>query len=63
MLKLLANTTIITGAATALLALLIAFGVDITPDQHTAILGAVGAFLAIIGALAHPGIPIGNTNP
>lgn len=58
--KLLANATLLTGAVTAVLTLLVAFGVNISPDQHTAILGAVAVVVSIIGALAHPSIPVGN---
>jgi uncharacterized membrane protein len=61
--KLLANVSLLTAAVTAALTLLVAFGVNISPDQHTAILGAITAVLAIFGALAHPAIPVGNTNP
>jgi hypothetical protein len=62
--KIIANATLLTGLVTAFLALLVAFGVDITPDQHTAILGAVGAIVSLLGALAHPDIPVGpTTNP
>lgn len=55
-----ANTTLVLAAVSAILALLAAFGVNITPDQHTAILGALSALLAIVGIYFHPGIPVGK---
>lgn len=41
----------ITGAVSAILILLVAFGVQITDAQQTAILGAVGAIIVLAGAL------------
>jgi hypothetical protein len=41
----------ITAAATALVALLVAFGVDMSEDQRTAILSAVAVAAPIVGGL------------
>lgn len=40
----------IVGLVVALLALLVAFGVDITTEQQTAIVGIVTAILIVLGA-------------
>lgn len=47
----LAALGIIVGGIGAILSLLIAFGVDITPDQHTAIVSVVSLLLLALGAL------------
>jgi hypothetical protein len=41
----------VTGAVTALLGLFVAFGLDISPDQQTAILGVVAVVAPIVVAL------------
>lgn len=59
--KFVANTTIVLALLGALEQLLIAFGVNITPDQHTAIDGIAAAALALLGIYFHPSIPVGKT--
>jgi uncharacterized membrane protein len=59
--KLVANVTLLLAALGALLTLLIAFGVQISPDQHTAIVGFASAALAVLGVWFHPDIPVGKT--
>lgn len=61
--KILASATLITGLVTAILTLLTAFGVTITPDQHTAIQGVVAGVLVVAGAWFHPDVPIGDAAP
>jgi len=41
----------ITGLVSAFLVLLVAFGVDLSADQQTAIMGFVGAVIAFAGAM------------
>lgn len=60
--KLVASGSIILGAVTALIAVLIAFHVNISYDEETAILGAVGGLLAVAGIWFHPAVPIGPTS-
>jgi hypothetical protein len=43
--------SLVTGVITALLALLVAFGLPITPEQKTAVLGIIGPVYAILAAL------------
>lgn len=43
--------TLISGLVSAVIILLVAFGVDITQAQQGAILGVVGAVIALAGAL------------
>lgn len=59
--KLAANVTLVLAALGALLTLLVAFGVNISPDQHTAIDGAAAAVLALLGIYFHPATPVGPT--
>jgi hypothetical protein len=55
------SLSILVGGIGVILSLLIAFGVNITPDQHTAI-EAFGALLLLIAGLwLHPKVPIGST--
>lgn len=42
------TTSGVTSAATAVLALLVAFGADLTPEQRTAILGVVAVVAPVI---------------
>ncbi len=60
MTKLAANSTLVLAFITALVALLTAFGVDISKDQLEAIVGLVAAALALLGVWFHPNIPVGN---
>lgn len=59
--KFFANITLVLAALGAVETLAVAFGVNITPDQHTAIDGAAAAVLALLGIYFHPAIPIGPT--
>lgn len=60
MTRLLASASVISGLVVAVLGLLVAFGVHITPDQHTAIEGVVAAILVVLGAWFHPDVPVGK---
>lgn len=59
--KLLANTVLITGLVSALIAVLVAFGVNLNDVQIGAIMGVLGAFLALLGAYFSPSVPGGAT--
>ncbi len=59
--KIFAALSIIVGGLGTILGILIAFGVSITPDQHTAIIAAGSLLLLIAGVWLHPDIPVGNT--
>ncbi len=61
--RILAVLSVLVGGAGTVLSLLIAFGVNITPDQHTAIVAAGSLLLLVVGAVLHPDIPIGPTAP
>jgi hypothetical protein len=50
-----ATTAAIIGFATTLLALLVAFGVHVTPEQTQAILGFIGALWLLVGIIARVG--------
>lgn len=60
--KILAVLSVLVGGAGTVLSLLVAFGVDITPDQHTAIVAAGSLLLLVVGAMLHPSVPIGPTS-
>lgn len=47
------NPALVSGLATSLLMLLVAFGVPLTDEQHQAILGLVAAITAILAFVAH----------
>ena len=59
MIKLLSSLAIVAGGADAVFSLLVAFGVNVTPDQHTAIVAVSGVVLAVLGAWFHPSVPVG----
>ena len=62
--NLFAALSILIGGLGTVLTLLVAFGIHITPDQHTAIIGVGSLALLIVGVWFHPAVPIGNTvNP
>lgn len=61
MTRLAANATLVIALVAAVLALLPAFGVEVTKEQTDAILGVIAAALALLGVWFHPSIPIGNT--
>lgn len=45
------NAGLLIALLEAVIAALVAFGVSVTPDQHTAIIGLAGAVLAVISAV------------
>lgn len=57
--KLLAVLGILLGSAATFLGVAVAFGLHITPDQHTALLSVVGVLTAILGLWFHPDVPGG----
>ena len=59
--KLVAVLGVVVGGIASVLTLLTAFGVDITPDQHTAIQSVAGLVLLVVSAWFHPDIPVGPT--
>ena len=59
--QILGTLSILVGGIGVILALLIAFGVDITPDQHTAIESAGALLLLVAGLWLHPNVPVGST--
>lgn len=52
---------ILIGGLGTILSLLVAFGVDITPDQHTAILAVGSLLLLIVSVFLAPYVPLGTT--
>ena len=60
MTKVFAALGIIVGGLDSLLNLAVAFGVHVTPDQHTAIASVSGLLLLVLGVWLHPSIPVGN---
>lgn len=58
--RILATLGVLVGGLDSVLALLVAFGVHITPDQHTAIASVSGLLLLVVGAWLHPDVPVGN---
>lgn len=58
--KILAVLGVLVGGAGVVLSLLVAFGVNITPDQHTAIVAVASLLLTVVSAWLHPDIPVGN---
>jgi len=58
--KVLAVLSVIVGGLGVILTAAVAFGVNITPDQHTAIVGLGSLLLVVAGAWLHPSVPVGN---
>jgi hypothetical protein len=54
---------ILVGATATILQLLVAFGIDITPDQQTAIAAVAGVVLLVVSALFSPDVPIKTPAP
>jgi len=59
--KVMAALAILVGGLDAVLQLGVAFGVHVTPDQHTAIGSVAGLALLVLGVWFHPSVPIGKT--
>ena len=57
--KIFAALGILVGGLESLLALAVAFGAHITPDQHTALGSVSGLLLLVIGLWFHPAVPVG----
>lgn len=57
--KVMAALAIVVGGASSIFSLLTAFGVNISPDQHTAIVAVAGVALLVLGVWFHPSIPVG----
>jgi formate-dependent nitrite reductase membrane component NrfD len=57
--KVLSVLSVIVGGLGVILTALVAFGVNVSPDQHTAIVGLGSLLLLVVGAWAHPDIPVG----
>lgn len=55
------KTAAILGAVNAVLALLLAFGVDVSSEQQAAITGIVNALLVLGAALLDPQVPFGRS--
>lgn len=58
--KVVAALGIAVGSLAVVFELLVAFGVNITPNQQTAISAAAGVVLAVLGVWFHPAIPVGS---
>ena len=52
---------IIVGGLSSILELLVAFGIDLSPDRQTAISAVAGLVLLAVGAWFHPTVPVGKT--
>ncbi|PYO44590.1 MAG: hypothetical protein DMD33_02630 [Gemmatimonadetes bacterium] len=59
MTKAVAALGIIVGGLASIFELLVAFGVNINPDQQTAIAAVAGLALVALGVWFHPSTPIG----
>lgn len=53
------KTAAILGAVNAALALLLAFGVNVTQEQSAAIIAGVNALLILVAAIKDPAVPFG----
>lgn len=56
------RTAAVLGLVNAALALLLAFGVEVTDAQQAAITGGVNAVLVLWAAWRDPAVPVGNTS-
>lgn len=61
--KVVAALGILVGGLAVVFELLVAFGVNISPDQQTAIAAVAGLALAVIGVWFHPAVAVGHTEP
>jgi uncharacterized membrane protein len=57
--KVVAALGIVVGSIAVIFELLVAFGVNITSNQQTAIAAVAGVVLAVLGVWFHPSIPVG----
>lgn len=60
MTKLFAVLAILLGSGATILSIAVAFGVHLSPDQHTAIMSALGVLTTILGLWFHPSVPVGK---
>lgn len=61
--KIVAAIGILVGGIAVIFELLVAFGVNITPDQQTAIAAVAGLVLSVLGVWFHPSTPVGKKGP
>ena len=61
--KTVAALGIVVGGLASIFELLVAFGVNINPDQQTAIAAVAGLALVVLGVWFHPNVPIGPSQP
>lgn len=57
------KTAAILGAVNAALALLLAFGVNISQGQEAAVIAGVNALLVLVSAFLDPSVPFGKKAP
>jgi cytochrome c biogenesis protein CcdA len=57
--KVVAALGILVGGLAVVFELLVAFGINVTPDQQTAIAAVAGVVLTILGVWFHPSVPVG----
>lgn len=60
--KIIALVGVLVGGVGTVLALLDAYGLDVTPDQKEAIAGVASLVLLAVSAWFHPNIPVGPTD-
>lgn len=60
--KAVAALGIVVGGLASVFELLVAFGVEISPDQQTAIAAVGGLALVVLGVWFHPDTPVGPTS-
>lgn len=60
--KIIALVGIVVGGIGTVLALLEAYGLDISPAQEEAIAGVASLVLLALGAWFHPNVPVGPTD-
>jgi uncharacterized membrane protein len=58
--KIVAALGILVGGLAVVFELLVAFGVNVSADQQTAIAAVAGLVLSILGVWFHPAIPVGS---
>ena len=60
--KLVALLGVLVGGLASLFELLVAFGINVTPDQQTAIAAVAGVALVAVSGWFHPALPVGKTD-